>query len=95
MQEQNRKVTLHNRLGLHVRTATLLVKLASQFQCDVTLEREGFVPANAKSIMSVLTLAAPRGTTLIVKVKGADPAVLKECLDQIENLTTHGFNEEE
>ena len=60
-----------NDLGLHLRAAGALVQVASQFNCAVKLKR-GSMSANAKSIMSVLSLAAGRGVALVVEAEGDD-----------------------
>lgn len=86
-----RKVKIVNQLGLHARAAAQLVKLASSFQSNITLKRaDNSVVADAKSILSVLTLAAPRGTEIFVKVEGVDE---EKSLDSIENIFRNGFGE--
>jgi phosphotransferase system HPr (HPr) family protein len=68
----------------------VLVQLAGGFTAEITLARDGpeGQRANAKSIMSVLALAAARGTDLIIEAEGADaePAVEALC-----GLITRGF----
>ncbi len=62
-----------NRLGLHARAAARLVRTASGFRSSVRLARaDGSAAADAKSILSVLLLAAGRGTELLLTVEGAD-----------------------
>ena len=60
-----------NRLGLHARPSAKLTQLATQFRCDVWLEREGR-RVNAKSIMGVMMLAAAQGTKLTIETEGED-----------------------
>src|SRR5262249_50694073 len=71
------------RLGLHARAAANLVRIASQFQSKLTLQRlDNSVEADAKSILSILMLAASRGTQLRVTADGADEqAALHALLD--------------
>ena len=88
---QIKNLKLKNNLGLHVRTATQLVKTAEQFDCDIWIEREGFEKANGKSIMSVLTLAAPKGTQLTFSADGPQAT---QALQAIEALVDSGFGEE-
>lgn len=86
-----RKVKIVNQLGLHARAAAQLVKLASFFQSSITLKRaDNSVVADAKSILSVLTLAAPKGTEIFVSVEGVDE---EKALDSIENIFQNGFGE--
>jgi len=47
-------------------------------------------PVNAKSIMGVLMLAAPMGTTVTVRAEGEQA---QECADAIAELFEKGFNE--
>lgn len=79
-----------NRLGLHARAAAVLVQTVSRFASEVKLEKEG-VEVNAKSIMGVLMLAAPKGSTVTVRVEGEDES---EAMSAIEALINDGFGEE-
>lgn len=79
-----------NRLGLHARAAAQLVQLANRFQADVVVEKEG-VEVNAKSIMGLLMLAAPKGSRLLVKVTGEDA---EQALSKIGELIDDGFGED-
>ncbi len=87
-----RRVTVVNRLGLHARAAAKLVRTAGAFKSEVRLERaDGAGAADAKSILSVLVLAAARGTELRVEAEGADE---REALDAVCALFEQGFGEE-
>ncbi len=80
-----------NRLGLHARAAAQLVRLAARFTSSITVFRsDRNVFANAKSILSVLALAAAKGTELVVTVEGEDEAA---ALEDIEMLFANGFGE--
>jgi phosphotransferase system HPr (HPr) family protein len=86
-------VTVVNRLGLHARAAALLVRAASRFQSRILLERaDRSASADAKSILSVLMLAASRGTELRVTAKGSDEAA---ALAAVRELFEGGFGEGE
>jgi len=68
-----RTLRVTSRLGLHARAAANLVRVASQFKSSLTLERlNAGVRADAKSILSILMLAASRGTDLRVIADGVD-----------------------
>ncbi|HYM99230.1 MAG TPA: HPr family phosphocarrier protein, partial [Aestuariivirgaceae bacterium] len=70
-----KQVIVTNRLGLHARAAARVVHTANRFQSAMRLERvDDNVSADAKSILSVLMLAAARGTELSVTAEGADEA---------------------
>ena len=87
------RVVVVNRLGLHARAASQVVRLANQFQSTIKLEREdGSAVADAKSILSVLMLAAARGTELRATAEGVDE---KQALEQLCNLFARGFGEVE
>lgn len=88
-----RHVSITNRLGLHARAAALLVRTANTFQSVIRLERvDGTATADAKSILSVLMLAASRGTELLVTADGVDEeqAIIALC-----GLFASGFGENE
>ena len=84
-------VTIVNKLGLHARAASRLVNCASGFAAEVRLIK-GARSVNAKSIMGVLTLAAARGTDLVIETEGADE---HEALDAVRQLIEDRFGEEE
>ncbi|MCB1770418.1 MAG: HPr family phosphocarrier protein, partial [Candidatus Competibacteraceae bacterium] len=56
-----REVVIINKLGLHARAAAKFVTLASRFDADIRLLRNGR-EVNGKSIMGVMMLAAACGT---------------------------------
>ncbi|HEX8852761.1 MAG TPA: HPr family phosphocarrier protein, partial [Pyrinomonadaceae bacterium] len=88
-----RHVTVINRLGLHARAAARLVRTASVYRSTLRLERaDRSASADAKSILSVLMLAAARGTTLRATAEGADE---DEALRAVCELIASGFGEEE
>lgn len=60
-----------NELGLHARPATRIVQTAARFKCEVELEREG-QRANGKSVMGVLLLGCAKGSSVLVRARGAD-----------------------
>ena len=71
-----------HRLGLHARAAAQLVQLSTKFRSNIVLIRGGEPPveADARSILSILLLAAGCGSTLNVRTDGADE---DEALDKI------------
>ena len=73
-----RTLLIKARLGLHARAAARLVRVASGFQSQILLRRvDGSVRADAKSILSVLMLAASCGTELQATTEGIDHGL--EC----------------
>ncbi|MCO5061638.1 MAG: HPr family phosphocarrier protein [Kiritimatiellae bacterium] len=85
-----REFTVLNRFGIHARPAALFVKMASRFQCEVTIERDGMV-ASGKSIMGLLTLEGYQGAVIKVTAVGADA---EEALDAIGELMAKKFFED-
>jgi len=85
------KVKVVNQLGLHARAAAQLVRLASNFKSRIILKRtDNAVVADAKSILSVLTLAASKRTQLELEVDGEDE---QTALQAIEEIFANGFGE--
>jgi phosphotransferase system HPr (HPr) family protein len=85
-------VTISNRLGLHARAAARLVRRASQFNSSVTLlHADTGESADGKSILSVLLLAASRGTSLIIKTEGDDE---ERAINALVDLVEQKFGEE-
>lgn len=89
---QQRTITIRNRLGLHARAAARLVRRATQYACSVELVREDTgALADGKSILSVLLLAASRGTPLTIRTDGQDE---ERALQELGELVEQGFGEE-
>ncbi|MEE8339021.1 MAG: HPr family phosphocarrier protein [Xanthomonadales bacterium] len=87
----SRSVTIVNKLGLHARAATRLVNCASVFEAELLI-RNGDKTINGKSIMGVLTLAACKGTVLVIEAEGPDR---KEALQAMCELINDRFGEDE
>jgi phosphotransferase system HPr (HPr) family protein len=85
------KVRIINPLGLHARAAAQLVRLAGSFSSRVMLSRtDNAMMADAKSILSVLTLAAAKGTELEIRVEGEDESA---AFQSISDIFADGFGE--
>jgi phosphocarrier protein HPr len=84
------RFTVVNELGLHARAATKLVQLASRYEADVQIEKDGQV-ANAKSIMGVLLLCGSPGSILTVRASGVGA---HEVVSAIGRLIAERFGEE-
>jgi phosphocarrier protein len=90
MQEKRVKIT--NRLGLHARAAARMVRRASQYTSNVTIERHDTgQTADGKSILSVLLLAASAGSELIIRVEGEDE---ERAVNALTELVEQRFGEE-
>ena len=86
-----RDITIINRLGLHARACAKLVKAAAHYESRVEL-LQGEESADAKSIMSLMMLAAPQGSQLTLKAEGADA---QAAAAEIIQLINERFGEEE
>lgn len=81
-----KEVVVKNGSGLHARPATLLVKKASSFKSDVSIEYNG-KKANVKSLIGVLSLAVTKDATIKVVASGDDEALaVEEIAKLIESL---------
>jgi phosphocarrier protein len=87
--EIRRRLTVQNEVGLHARPAKNLVTELNRFVSEVFIEKDGY-RINAKSIIGVLTLAAVKGTELIIIAEGEDA---EDALDAAEELFARGFGE--
>lgn len=85
-----RDFTVPNKLGIHARPASLFVKTANRFRCNIFVEKDG-EKVNGKSIMGLLMLAAGPGSTLTVYADGQDAS---QALSEIEELIDRRFDEE-
>ena len=78
-----REVVVGHRLGLHARAAARVVQLSSQYQSSISLfrdDRGNRLEADARSILSILLLAAAHGSPLIVRADGTDENAAVECI---------------
>jgi len=74
-----RAVTVSNQLGLHARAAARFVNVATQFISQIRVGRDKRV-MDGKSIMGILLLAAPCGTTITISAEGPDEGAAVEAL---------------
>ena len=84
------RVTVPNRLGIHARPAALLVKKAAEFTSEIGIVFGGD-RVNAKSIMGVMTLAAGKGSELLIEADGPDE---KEAAEALAVIVRDGFGED-
>ena len=87
-----RKLVVKARLGLHARAAAKLVRLTANFRSRINLRRTDGPTVDAKSILSVLMLAATAGTELEASIEGIDEVAAMDALDK---LFAESFGEQE
>jgi phosphocarrier protein HPr len=85
-----KKIEVINRLGLHARPAALVVQKASKFKSEIRLVKDEF-EVNAKSIMSVMMLAAEMGSFITIKAWGEDEA---QAVEEMVKLFEEKFGED-
>lgn len=86
--QESRDLRLLNKYGMHVRPAGLFAKVASRFNADVEVEKDGSI-VSGKSIMALMTLEAVCGTVLRVTASGPQ---YKDVLDELEALVSRKFD---
>ena len=85
------QVTIINKLGLHARAAAKFVGCASAFSSRIQAGRDGKL-VDGKSIMSVMMLAAGKGTVLDLHIDGKDE---EAALAALQALIANRFDEPE
>ena len=84
-----RTVTICNKRGLHARAAARFVKLAWQFDAEVTVRKNG-TTVSGRSIMGLMMLAAGPGTAIELAATGRDA---ERAVAALADLVTGGFDE--
>ena len=77
-----RKLIVESEAGIHARPAGLIAKEASRFRSALTLVKDG-KEYNAKSVMSVMTMAADKGEEIIIRADGTDEEAALEAMLQL------------
>ena len=83
------ELQITNSIGLHARPCSLFVNLASRFQAEIFVSRDG-VEVNGKSILGLMMLAAEPGASITVRVEGPDE---EEALAALAKLVESNFGE--
>ncbi|PHY17871.1 HPr family phosphocarrier protein [Caulobacter sp. BP25] len=86
----SRTVEIVNERGLHARASAKFVKMASSFDAEVTVSREG-ASVDARSIMGLMMLAAGIGSTIDISAEGPEAEAALEALCE---LVANRFDEE-
>jgi phosphocarrier protein HPr len=84
-----REFTVTNKLGIHARPAAQFVKTASNFSCDIQVEKDD-EQADGKSIMGLMMLAAGHGSVLTITTHGDDEDI---ALEELGSLIARNFEE--
>lgn len=85
------EIRVVNPLGLHARAAAQLVKVSGRFKSRLIVKKtNNSAEADAKSMLDVLTLAAPVDSALTLTAEGDDEA---EAFEAVRELFASGFGE--
>ena len=87
----HRTVEIINKRGLHARASAKFVKLAADYDAEVTVSREGH-SVDARSIMGLMMLGAGPGSVLELAAEGGDAEAV---LDALSELVAARFEEDE
>jgi phosphocarrier protein HPr len=77
-----RTLTINNDLGLHARCAAKIVALAGEYKSELLFKKDEH-EVDGSSILSLLTLACPKGTAVQVRAIGEDAERLMEALTHL------------
>lgn len=80
-----------NARGLHARASAKFVKLASGFESEIRVTRDG-VTVDARSIMGLLMLGAGIGCSIDIEAEGPDAS---EAIDALNDLIARRFDEDQ
>jgi len=75
-------IVVQHKVGLHARPAALFVQTAKKFKSDIVVRKDDR-EANAKSILSILTLGANQGAVLTLKATGEDEEMAVQALVEL------------
>lgn len=83
-------IEIINELGLHARAAAKFVECTGRYESNFLVRKDGR-EVDGKSIMSIMMLAASKGTSIEVQVEGKDE---QQALSGIKSLILNKFDEE-
>jgi phosphocarrier protein HPr len=87
----SRCVEIINKRGLHARASAKFVKLASTFDAEVSVSKDGST-VDARSIMGLMMLAAGPGASIEISAEGSEA---EPALDALTQLVANRFDEDE
>jgi len=79
---ESRTVVVTNRHGLHARPCSAIVDMVGRHRANVTVQK-GSQTVDGASVLDLMTLAASRGTELVLSATGPDAAEVLEALDHL------------
>jgi len=90
----NVEVAVKHKVGLHARPASLFVRQAGKFPCDIFVSNvsSNGKRVNAKSILGVLTLGVQQGHVIRIEAEGEQA---EAALQALVKLISDNFGEVE
>ena len=88
--ELKKNLIIGNDLGLHARAAAKIVTLSQKYESDLFISKDDH-EVDGASILSILTLACPKGTEIGIRVVGEDA---ENLLMEVTELFEQKFGEE-
>lgn len=88
--KQVRTLKISNNLGLHARAAGKIVALANRYESKLFLSKDN-EEVDGSSILSILTLACPKGTEIEARIVGIDS---EQFMEELSSLFSAKFGEE-
>ena len=86
----SREVEIQNEYGFHFVPAGMFVNMASKYDSEITVERDGFDPVPGKSVIALVTIEACKGCKIKINARGADA---KQAVDALVDLVDSKFGE--
>lgn len=84
-------ITIINKLGLHARAATKFANTANKYDANIKVTFANKT-IDGKSIMSLMLLAAAKGSEILLNAEGNDAAA---AIDDLKTLINNRFDEAE
>lgn len=85
-----KQITICNQKGLHARAAAAFVKCINDIDAEVLVEKDG-QEVDGNSILSLLMLAASKGSVVHLKASGNEA---QKAIDELTLLINNRFGEE-
>ncbi|MCD6473048.1 HPr family phosphocarrier protein [Candidatus Aerophobetes bacterium] len=84
------EVEITNKIGLHIRPASIIVEAAQKFKSKIWIEKDG-QKVDGKSVTSLLLISAEKGSKINIKAKGVDAL---KAVKTLVNIVKNKFGEE-
>ena len=80
-----KEIVIKNKFGLHARTALKLIEKIKDSPCQITIQKDN-KQANAKSMLSIISLGASQGSKVKITVNGRDA---EETMAKVIDIINH------